>query len=465
MMGVQEEMLFILSIPVYMLWLISLGKLGSIFFRKRGGVWKYVCCLCLLTVVQVWAAGNYMVYSVLQQAVLILFLCAASCRKNMPLRQRMACPARSGEGQSPLGWRSFLRDSFCGNGWEKAGLSCVLVAVWEFVWNGINSVLSIFNILFLNNRQSSYLLSAVSFLCTFVCLYLLFGRTTLAEGNLLRGGGKVLFSVVGLLLILIDLCNFGITRGIVMVSDNGAEYWDITHNELLTHLEVLTISALCMVISMSLLFGINRLIGYIAVDNLRKMEISRYQGILEQYRKQANVRHDLKNHFISMSVLAEQGEWDRLKEYLSKICSAGLVGEEDIETGNSVVNAIINAKRQTAGQRGIVFDCSVNITRPLAIDEYDLCIIWGNILDNAIQAAGAAQEKFIYVQAEVVKKNLVISVKNSVAAEMAQRDFGRRDWGTGLWNVYKIVQKEKGILDIKVTDACFEVSILLPVVV
>ena len=83
MMGVQEEMLFILSIPVYMLWLISLGKLGSIFFRKRGGVWKYVCCLCLLTVVQVWAAGNYMVYSVLQQAVLILFLCAASCRKKI----------------------------------------------------------------------------------------------------------------------------------------------------------------------------------------------------------------------------------------------------------------------------------------------------------------------------------------------------------------------------------------------
>lgn len=64
-----------------------------------------------------------------------------------------------------------------------------------------------------------------------------------------------------------------------------------------------------------------------------------------------------------------------------------------------------------------------------------------------------------------MKKNLVISVKNPVAAEMAQRDFGRRDWGTGLWNVHKIVQKEKGILDIKVTDACFEVSILLPVAV
>ena len=76
MMGVQEEMLFILSIPVYMLWLISLGKLGSIFFRKRGGVWKYVCCLCLLTVVQVWAAGNYMVYSVLQ-------IGRASCRERV----------------------------------------------------------------------------------------------------------------------------------------------------------------------------------------------------------------------------------------------------------------------------------------------------------------------------------------------------------------------------------------------
>ncbi len=123
-----------------------------------------------------------------------------------------------------------------------------------------------------------------------------------------------------------------------------------------------------MIICLSLLFGMNKLIGYLTIDKLYKMEISRYQELLKQYRKQANVRHDLKNHFISLSALAEHEEWDKLKEYLLKLCNAGMIGEEDIETGNSVVNAIINTKKQTARQKNIKFDCNVTISRPLIMN-------------------------------------------------------------------------------------------------
>lgn len=437
MIGIKINVLFILGIIIYEIWLLCLGKLGSIYFRKKDStVGKYICFLVLLVIVDTWATDNYMISSITQQALLMLFF--------------------------------FM--IFRGDRWEKLGFSSILVSVWEFTWNGIDSALSVCNVILSNNRFMPYergngdFITILSFVITAVCMYLLFCRTKLSEGNFLQGSGKILFSIASVLLILIDVCNYGITRGVAMVSDNGAEYWNITHNELLTHMEVLIISALCMVICLSLLFGMNRLVGYITVDSFHKMEISRYKGILEQYKKQANVRHDLKNHLISLSALAEHEEWDKLKEYLFKMYNAGMIGEEDIETGNSVVNAIVNTKRQAAKQRNIKYDCNVNISKPLMIDEYDLCIILGNILDNAIKAADAAEEKYILVQAEIVKKNLIINVKNSVGSDVQQKDFEIQNWGTGLQNVNKIVQKENGIMDIEVKSKVFEISIMLPIV-
>ena len=430
-------MIVIFGIIVHILWLIGLEKLGSIFFRKKGTIMvPFIFFFVLLTFTEIWLLDNYMVYSIAQQTLRILFF--------------------------------FL--IFHGNRGEKIGFSCILVSIWSFIQNVTGAVLSICNMILSKNkwipyeRGDEYWILIGSVLISIVCMHLLFCKTKLAEGNFLHGDGKLLFSVSGLLLIFVDICSFGITRGVVMVSDgSGVNNWNTTYNEALTHLEVLVLSALCLIICLSLLFGMNRLIGYLTIDNLYKMEISRYQGILEQYQKQTDVKHDLKNHLISLSALAEHEEWDKLKDYLLKIYHAGMIGEDEIETGNSVVNAIVNTKRQTAKQKNITFDCNVNIAKPLLMDEYDLCILWGNILDNAIKAADASKERYIFVQAEIVKRNLIINVKNSTASDIEQNDFGRKDWGTGLKNVNKIVQKENGIMEIERKDTVFDISIMLPI--
>lgn len=437
-MRVEIDVFFVLGIVVHIIWLMGLGKLGSMFFKKRESIAGYsICFLGFLTATGIWRTDNYMVHAIVQQTVLMVFFYLI----------------------------------FRGNRWEKLGFSSVLAAVWEFACNGTEAALSICSIIFSNNkwmpyeRENEYWTTVLSIAITVVCMYMLFCRTKLAEGYFLQGSGKILFSVSCLLLVLTDVCGYGITKGIVMVSDgSGARYWNTTYNEVLTHMEVLVLSALCMIICLSLLFGMNRLIGYLTIDNLHKMEINRYKEIVAQYRKQASVRHDLKNHIISLSALAEHEEWDKLKDYLSKIYHAGMIGQEDIETGNSVVNAIVNTKKQTAVQKNIKFDCTVNISKPLLMDEYDLCIIWGNILDNAIKAADISEQRYIFVQAETVKRNLIINVKNAMAPDNIQEDFGLKDWGTGLKNVNKIVQKENGIMDIEMKGTVFDLSVMLPVV-
>lgn len=259
-------------------------------------------------------------------------------------------------------------------------------------------------------------------------------------------------------MLLLDICVFGITKGVVMVSrGSGNTFFD----QLFTHTEVVILSLLCMTICVVLMFGLNKLFGYDLTEDILKKEIEHYRSMAEQLRDRVSVRHDMKNHLISLFALAEKRDWDRLMDYLSRVCSEGVTDNNEIDTGSSVINALINSKRQTAVDRSIKFSCDMNIKQPLAADEYDICVILGNILDNAVKAAeGVRDGQFVSVRTEAVKNYLVINVKNS-ADDLPDR-FDVQNYGTGLMNVRKTVEKGKGIMEIQTDSGCFETSILLP---
>lgn len=313
----------IFSLLIYLICILKSGKLFFSYNRQKREV--FPCFIVAFLIIISAKINNYFIASIVKQGLTILFFCIL----------------------------------FQGELWKKLGFSSVLAAAWEFIWNLTVSVIGIcvcmIDVPFIN--QTGDIVSALAYPLSAVSLYCLFKKTKLIEGNFLSAG-KLLFLSMSILLILIDVCNFGITRGISMVSNaNGAEYWNTAYNEILTHIEVFIVSFLCLVISLSLLFGINRLVGYITIDSVHKSEINRYQTMLAQYRKQVNVRHDMKNHLISMTTLAEQEEWDKLKEYLSKIYYAGTLSEDEIETGNNIVNAIVNIKKQAAEKNHIKFEC------------------------------------------------------------------------------------------------------------
>lgn len=434
-----QTVYLIIGMAVFYICLIKIGRQFLLFKNKRliVSVFATIAAIALDIVIQC-MVDHYLVQSVCSQAIAVLLFFAI----------------------------------FQGDRWEKLGLAGALVSLWNFFSNAIFSVISICicALSLINNgirgqhfQVEEGISVAAYLLITAVFVFVLFHKTKLSEGNFMRGGRLLIFTN-GLLLLLQDICGFGITRGVMLVADNGPEYWNITRNEMFTHLEVLVIASLCMIICLTMLFGMNRLVEYITTEGLHKMEINRYQAILVQYRDRICVKHDMKNHLLAMSALAEHKEWDKLKEYLSKVSQTGILNDEDIETGNIIVNAIVNMNRQTAEELGIGFECDVHITKALSMDDYDLCIIWGNILDNALAAADRAEEdKYVRIQAEIVKSNLLINVKNSVQQGGLKDDFGECDYGTGLMNVKKIVQKEKGVLDIQTAGDVFEITVLLPV--
>ena len=399
-------------------------KTAEIYFTKaRYPVPKIGAFFAAFCVLLIFGPENYLISSLLRQAVLI----------------------------------GFMVILFKGKEREKLGMFTVSTAMLEFVATGIGEILGACTIRWQENEIILYIVGGVSWIAAALIVYILFFKTKISEGAFLKGG-KMLFISSGSLMILIDVCEYGITKGVVMVS-RGSE--NTFYDQILTHTESLTLSLLCMTICVALLFGLNKLFGYDLAEDILKKEIEHYRSMAEQFRDQVNVRHDMKNHLISLSALADRNEWEKLSDYLSKLCAEGLIEDDIIDTGNPVIDAFVSTKRQVASDKNIKFNCDMNIKRPLAADDHDLCVIFGNILDNAIKAAENAEtEQFVSVRTEAVKNSLVINVKNS-AAELPDR-FDVQNYGTGLMNVRKTVEKGKGIMEIQTKGGCFEISILLP---
>lgn len=314
----------------------SIKTAGIYFVKARYPLPKIFTFFAVFCVLLILDPGNYLISSLLRQAVLI----------------------------------GFMFVFFKGKKREKLGIFTVLTAVLEFAWSGIDNIFGTCVIHWQENDIILYIVGGISWTAAALITYILFSKTKLSEGAFLKGG-KMLFISSGALMILIDVCVYGITKGIVMVS-HGSE--NTIYDQIFTHIEVVILSLLCMTICVVLLFGLNKIFGYDLSEDILKKESEHYKSMAEQFRDQVNVRHDMKNHLISLSALADRNEWEKLSDYLSKLCADGLIENNEIDTGSSVINALINTKRQSAVDKSIKFTSQIsrNITKAIGVIAKDI---------------------------------------------------------------------------------------------
>ena len=84
-----------------------------------------------------------------------------------------------------------------------------------------------------------------------------------------------------------------------------------------------------------------------------------------------------------MKAHLELGEYEELGQYISHLDEEINQIEKVIHTGNVMLDAILNSKISLAREKGIEVNVKVILPHSLVINEYDLCAILGNLLDNA----------------------------------------------------------------------------------
>ena len=151
-------------------------------------------------------------------------------------------------------------------------------------------------------------------------------------------------------------------------------------------------------------------------DYESKITASQLAQTSQVYMEMRGWKHDYHNHMQKIRAHLALGEYAEADEYINlmenELDSVGV----KYKTGNTSVDAMLNSKLSLAGNKGLSVKCDAILPDKLLFNPVDLCIIIGNLIDNAIEACEKMEEdqnRFIRIYLCVQKKHLYISVSNA----------------------------------------------------
>lgn len=194
-----------------------------------------------------------------------------------------------------------------------------------------------------------------------------------------------------------------------------------------------------------------------------------YDEVENMYRQVRGWRHDYHNHIQAMLALIDKPE--QMRTYLLTLNEDLTMVDSVIKTGNVMVDAILNSKLSLIKSKNIAVNAKAVVPAELKISDVDLCVIIGNLLDNAMEACEKQDETsecFIRVFIGVLKSQLYISVMNSVGGTVAKdgKNYistkASGNHGFGLMRVDRIVEKNGGYVNRQNEPGVFATEVMLP---
>ncbi|MDD3306211.1 MAG: GHKL domain-containing protein [Acetobacterium sp.] len=225
------------------------------------------------------------------------------------------------------------------------------------------------------------------------------------------------------------------------------------------------------------IFYLYDVISAFMVDKMDKVLLSQQN---KYYQKQFELmesslkttkamRHDLRNHLSVIYALLEKEERGAALKHLAKMTDVYDDKKQYACTENIDIDSILNFKIQAAEQQNIKIVLDLSIPEKMDIPSFDLAIILGNLLDNAIEAvAELEKERQIKTKISYARGRLIILVENPYQGERVK--VGNRylttnketnQHGLGLENIKSVLQKYDGTMEITQQKEVFSVSLLL----
>lgn len=237
---------------------------------------------------------------------------------------------------------------------------------------------------------------------------------------------------------------------------------------LLSEIGLFALNIICLYITISL----NR--SNRAAEELKLKEqqlrhdIQYAETVRSQYQEIRGIRHDIKQHLAAIRGLQLEGKIDAAQKYISEISSGLDQIEMFMDVGNDFVNAILNSKLSIAKSKGIEVLCNSS-SEVSGVNEYDLCNLIGNVLDNAIEAAektgdNSVVEVLIYSD----KYKLMITVSNSIPQSVLNNNSALKTnkqecelHGFGVKSIKAIAEKYNGSVDFYEENLTFFCRVIL----
>lgn len=237
-------------------------------------------------------------------------------------------------------------------------------------------------------------------------------------------------------------------------------------------------NTIIMILSILLLLILMAYLLYRILDGIYARQIAAYQNKLLKnevdevhniYLTMRGWRHDYHNHMQSVKAYLAMDNLDEARAYLDRL-------EQDLDdinllfnTGNINADAILNSKISLAIKKGIQVDYKATVPKELAVSDIDLCVVIGNLIDNAVEACEKVEpeDQFIRLYIGILRRQLYLSVSNATSEVVRKFDeeyitTKRGNHGHGLKRINNIVDKYDGYINRKNEPGVFVTEIMLP---
>ena len=171
-------------------------------------------------------------------------------------------------------------------------------------------------------------------------------------------------------------------------------------------------------------------------------------------KEMKTVRHDIKNQLLTIMQYANEGKTDEIKEYVNVLTNNYLPNILNyINTNNAAFDAVINSKIAVCNQKNIFMEVNIKQDTDISIPPAEIAVLFGNLLDNSIEAAKHTDEKRISLDIQKNASYLIIlvsnSIKSSVLTTNENLETSKSDkelHGIGIKSIKNIVEKHNGMI-------------------
>lgn len=197
-----------------------------------------------------------------------------------------------------------------------------------------------------------------------------------------------------------------------------------------------------------------------------------YEEVENMYRTMRAWRHDYHNHIQAANSYLELKKYNELAVYLKQLDENLREIDQIIKTGNLMADAILNSKLALMREYCIRTEVTAHVPSNVKITDTELCVLLGNLLDNAIEACYQVtddQNRFIKIYMDTLQDQFYISIINGMKGKApkhgklfksTKQEEGMH--GFGLMRVDRIIEKYGGFLDCQSEEDVFATEVLLP---
>lgn len=193
------------------------------------------------------------------------------------------------------------------------------------------------------------------------------------------------------------------------------------------------------------------------------------EQVRELHENVRRLKHDMKNHMMVIASYLNGGEYEAAKQYTSTILDKLNAVHTYIETGNLLLNHILNEKLNLARQQGIDVKAEIENVSFHRMEGLDFSALLSNVLDNAMEACKKEEERHLRVKISTRKGYDTILVKNKIGKSVLEENPELRTTkgeekthGMGTVQIRAVVEKYGGLCDFYEEESWFCVAVFIP---